>query len=197
MQKMINDENYGVTRQALTKGMIENFAVPLPTLEEQAEIVRRIESAFGWLNRMATDHAAAARLLPKLDAAILAKAFRGELVPQDPNDEPAGILLERVKEELHTQTPQPRKRRTSGSANKTESRSVEKPLEQVLAEADDWLPAQTAFNRCGFSTSASTEDVEKFYSQLRTLDLEGKLDVEAVNDTNGTKLYDNLRLKVA
>jgi type I restriction enzyme S subunit len=66
---------------------------------EQAEIVRRIESVFGWLGRMAADHAAAARLLPKLDAAILAKAFRGELVPQDPNDEPASVLMGRIKAE--------------------------------------------------------------------------------------------------
>ncbi len=78
------------------------LAIPLFDIQEQAEIVRRIESAFGWLDRMAADHAAAARLLPKLDAAILAKAFRGELVPQDPDDEPASVLLERIKPERET-----------------------------------------------------------------------------------------------
>ena len=41
----------------------------------------------------------AEHLLPKLDQAILAKAFRGELVPQDPNDEPAAALLERIRAE--------------------------------------------------------------------------------------------------
>ncbi|WP_444461744.1 restriction endonuclease subunit S [Rhodobacter capsulatus] len=71
--------------------------VPLPPIEEQVEIVNRIKSAFNWLERIAADHAAAARLLPKLDAAILAKAFRGELVPQDPNDEPASAFLARIK----------------------------------------------------------------------------------------------------
>lgn len=75
------------------------LTVPLFDIDEQAEIVRRIESAFGWLDRMAADHAAAARLLPKLDAAILAKAFRGKLVPQDPNDEPASVLLNRIRAE--------------------------------------------------------------------------------------------------
>ena len=43
------------------------------------------------------DTAARARaLLNRLEAAILAKAFRGELVPQDPNDEPASVLLDRI-----------------------------------------------------------------------------------------------------
>jgi type I restriction enzyme S subunit len=70
---------------------------PLPPMGEQKETVRRIESALNWMDRMAADHAAAAKLVPKLDAAILAKAFRGELVPQDPNDEPARALLARIK----------------------------------------------------------------------------------------------------
>lgn len=81
---------------SVRRGDVASLQILLPSLEEQAEIVRRIESAFGWLDRMAADHAAAARLLPKLDAAILAKAFRGDLIPQDPNDEPASVLLERI-----------------------------------------------------------------------------------------------------
>ena len=39
------------------------------------------------------------KLIGHLDAAVLAKAFRGELVPQDPTDEPAGVLLERIRAE--------------------------------------------------------------------------------------------------
>lgn len=88
-------------------------ALPVMTFakRERTEIVRRIESAFGWLDRMAADHAAAARLLPKLDAAILAKAFCGKLVPQDPKDEPAAKLLERVKVEREANGTEPKKAR--------------------------------------------------------------------------------------
>ena len=111
----------------LSISKVNGFPIPVCPAEEQTEIVRRIESAFGWLDRMAADHAAAARLLPKLDAAILAKAFRGELVPQDPNDEPASVLLERVRAE-RAATPQGRGRRpTSSTASAQSPRSPGRP----------------------------------------------------------------------
>lgn len=69
---------------------------PLPPESDQNVIVARLDSAFLWLDKIAVEHARAAHLLPKLDQAILAKAFRGELVPQDPNDEPAFKLLDRL-----------------------------------------------------------------------------------------------------
>jgi type I restriction enzyme, S subunit len=64
---------------------LRTFEVPFPSLLEQEEILRRVETAFTWIDRVETEYAKAARLLPKLDQAILAKAFRGELMPQDPN----------------------------------------------------------------------------------------------------------------
>ena len=110
-QRAIIDNSSATTLPIINKGRFKKLALSVPPLEEQAEIVRRIESAFGWLDRMAADHAAAARLLPKLDAAILAKAFRGELVPQDPNDEPASVLLERIRVEREVEGNKPKKGR--------------------------------------------------------------------------------------
>lgn len=49
-------------------------------------------------------------LIDRLDQTILSKAFRGELVPQDPNDEPASVLLERIKAEQAVTT-EPRRGR--------------------------------------------------------------------------------------
>ena len=56
-----------------------------------------------WLNVVASEQAQATRLLDHLDQANLAKAFRGELVPQDPTDEPASVLLERIHAERAAQ----------------------------------------------------------------------------------------------
>jgi type I restriction enzyme S subunit len=58
---------------------------------EQVEIVRRIKTAFAWIDRIVAEHGNASRLLPKLDQAILAKAFRGELVR--PDHQPNTLVL--------------------------------------------------------------------------------------------------------
>jgi len=73
--------------------------LPLPICDtsEQAEIVRRIELALSWINRLAEEAANARKLIDHLNPAILGKAFRGKLVPQDPSDESASVLLERIR----------------------------------------------------------------------------------------------------
>ncbi|WP_157043695.1 hypothetical protein [Nitrobacter hamburgensis] len=73
--------------------------VPLPPLPDQLETVRRLQTAFNWINRFAAEATSARRLIDSLDQAVLAKGFRGELVPQDPNDESASVLLERIRGE--------------------------------------------------------------------------------------------------
>ena len=73
--------------------------LPLPVLTEQREIVRRMETGLAWIDRLAAEATSARKLIDHLDQAILAKAFRGELVPQDPTDEPASVLLDRIRAE--------------------------------------------------------------------------------------------------
>jgi type I restriction enzyme S subunit len=79
--------------------LLNAYPFPLPPLEEQREIVRRVEQLFSFSDKIEARYAKAKLMLNKLPQSILAKAFRGELVPQDPNDEPASVLLERIKAE--------------------------------------------------------------------------------------------------
>lgn len=80
----------------------------VPDTDEQREIVRRIETAFAKIDRLKAEAAKALKLLGHLDQRILAKAFAGDLVPQDPTDEPAETLLARIRE---TKAAAPKSRR--------------------------------------------------------------------------------------
>jgi hypothetical protein len=71
----------------------------LAPIEEQKEIVRRIEERFAKIEKIEQEYQKAVKLCDQLEQETLAKAFRGELVPQDPNDEPASVLLERIRAE--------------------------------------------------------------------------------------------------
>ena len=68
-----------------------------PSLDEQNAIVGRVKAATRRIDRLASEGTNSRKLIDHLDQAILAKAFRGELVPQDPNDEPASVLLASIK----------------------------------------------------------------------------------------------------
>lgn len=85
--------------------------IPIAPLEEQLEIVRRIESAFNRIDRLAAEAKRALHLLGKLDDVILSRAVRGKLVPQNSSDEPASVLLERIRAERET-APKVRTKRT-------------------------------------------------------------------------------------
>jgi type I restriction enzyme, S subunit len=81
----------------INNGDIAPLVIEVPPTAEQAEISRRIQASVSWIDRLASEATSARRLIDHLDQSILAKAFRGELVPQDPNDEPASALLDRIK----------------------------------------------------------------------------------------------------
>jgi type I restriction enzyme, S subunit len=95
----------GTAQPKLTQAALNKIKVPLPRIDEQQEILRRIETAFSWVDRVVTEVAKARKLIGHLDQALLAKAFQGELVPQDPADEPASLVLARISAQRSSTSP--------------------------------------------------------------------------------------------
>lgn len=82
--------------QRISMGAVTDFPIPKPPEEQQVEIVRRVEALFALADRIEARATAASAQAQRLSALTLAKAFRGELVAQDPQDEPASMLLQRI-----------------------------------------------------------------------------------------------------
>jgi len=81
----------------LTLKSLSKYIVPVPPLEEQKEIVNRVESLFATADALEAQYQSLKAKIDQLPQALLAKAFRGELVLQNPTDEPASVLLEKIK----------------------------------------------------------------------------------------------------
>lgn len=85
--------------QRISQGDLLEFPVPLPPIEEQREVQRVLPQALSMVSGLLSALSSAQADLDTLDQSILARAFRGELVDQDPNDEPAEVLLARIRSE--------------------------------------------------------------------------------------------------
>lgn len=96
---LIRLEAAGGNQPNLNLDKIKNWKIDLPPLSEQEEIICRLKELFSLASQIEAKYEAVKDYIDQLPQAILSKAFRGELVPQDLNDEPASILLERIQQE--------------------------------------------------------------------------------------------------
>lgn len=86
----------GGVQPNLSLGLIKDMTFPCPPVTEQRAIVARIEEELAHADHLGDAVAEALAESAGLRRSILARAFRGELVPQDPNDVPANLLLDRI-----------------------------------------------------------------------------------------------------
>lgn len=96
-QRLLVSKVRGVAQKGINLADVKRLPVALPPYEEQNEIVFRVEQFFAYADQLQAKVDAARKRVDQMTQSILAKAFRGELVPQDPSDEPANVLLDRIK----------------------------------------------------------------------------------------------------
>lgn len=87
------------TLPILNKTKLSRLIIPLPSLTEQKRIIVKIAQLFALLRKVETSTQQYAKLQTLLKSKVLDLAMRGKLVKQDPNDEPASVLLEKIKAE--------------------------------------------------------------------------------------------------
>jgi type I restriction enzyme S subunit len=86
--------------------ILKKIEIPLAPLLEQQAIVSEIESRLSVCDKLEESITLSLKKAEALRQSILKKAFVGKLVPQDPNDEPASVLLERIKAEKEKNMPE-------------------------------------------------------------------------------------------
>ncbi|EPT8172447.1 restriction endonuclease subunit S [Acinetobacter baumannii] len=122
--KQIEDEVHGVGRQRINTTQLKNIYLPIVSIDEQREIIAIIEKAFESYSNLLPIIDSELKRLSNLKVSILQKAFSGQLVPQDPNDEPASVLLERIKAEKEEEL-------TKAKANKIPKKSTKRKTKTI------------------------------------------------------------------
>ena len=103
IQKSLTEQKKITAIPNLTLEIIANCYLPLPPLDEQHRIVAKIEELLPYIEKYEQSETQLTELnstFPELlKKSILQEAVQGKLVPQDPNDEPASVLIERIRKE--------------------------------------------------------------------------------------------------
>ena len=98
IQNIINNENYGVTRQSFTKAQILELEIPIPSIEEQEIILSKVESLFAKADEIEQQYKLLKEKIDNLPQALLHKMFKGELSEQLDSDGYARELLAAIED---------------------------------------------------------------------------------------------------
>ena len=109
-QRQFREMNYGAGRPHLSFDQLESVLVPLPPMIEQTQIITALTEAIMSCEQVELDLSQLGRQSTAQRQNILRAAFAGQLVPQDPNDEPASVLLERIRAERDARATQKKPR---------------------------------------------------------------------------------------
>ena len=149
----------GIGLQGLSSNALHNIIVPVPPVEEQKRIVDSIDSVLSLIEQIESHKQNLSSQIDNIKSKILDLAIRGKLVPQNPNDEPASVLLERIraeKEELIKQGKIKRDKKESVIFKGDDNSYYEKIGDEITC-IDDEIPFEIPDNWCWARLSSFTE----------------------------------------
>jgi type I restriction enzyme S subunit len=183
----------GIAQQKIGLERFRQFPLQLAPLTEQYEIVRRVEALFAYADCLEARYTAARAQVECLTPALFTKAFRGELVPQDPNDEPASVLLERIRaaRAVSEGAAVPKRRKDSSRPKISQQAEVlmltrkdiqDTHLTTILRERGP-LTAEALW-------SASQLDIDDVYNQLKDEEARGLLREKRGDSSNALRMLE-------
>jgi hypothetical protein len=140
-------DTYGNGKPGLNLDNIRTMVVALPPVSEQVALLVKVEAMLLKADLLGHDVKVIENDLDQLDQSILAKAFRGQLVPQDSNDEPASALLARIREQRAQQAEAAKG--TEKTTNMQRRDAMRKNSQDCrLSISHWWKCSQPRANRC-------------------------------------------------
>lgn len=154
---------HGVGNQDLGLTRLIWITVPLPPMNEQKVIVQMIEKESIIVAKIEKQIENNLKRAERLRQSILKKAFSGKLVPQNPNDEPARILLEKIKQKIGGKPEKkiPNKKK----AGKMITSNIKRDLLMVLSEHPNGLKPEVLLSEANYTV----EEIDIFYAHLKKL----------------------------
>ena len=140
MQSQMHSYSKGTTVDTITISTAMDYLCFLPPIPEQHRIVEKLNELLSFVDTIESDKTDLQKIIQQTKSKILDLAIRGKLVPQDPNDEPASVLLERIrteKEELIKQGKIKRDKKES-VIFKGEDNSYYLKIGNLTETLDDW-----------------------------------------------------------
>nr|WP_232610173.1 restriction endonuclease subunit S [Leptospira santarosai] len=123
----LKQKQTGTAQPQIPANILREILFPISSFEEQQVIVQEIESRLSVCDKFEETIQSSLKQAESLRQSILKKAFEGKLVAQDPNDEPASALLERIRAEKNT------------TFEKTNATSAKKVVEKIPSRKDNLI----------------------------------------------------------
>jgi type I restriction enzyme, S subunit len=164
-QNDIMNAQSGATRQGLNYTQIKNLDIPFCDIIEQGLIVAELEKLHSSINSSENEINNQLNKADLLKRSLLQKSFEGRLVPQDPNEEPANVMLERIKEERqkYLEGETEKKQTEKSHIVKIQKMAEElKTILELLKESKDPVAAKTLWQ-----SSVFKYNIDAFYAELK------------------------------
>ena len=182
----------GTAQKTIPLSGLRGFVIDLPSIDEQQEIVRCVETLFAYADRLENRYRRACTIVEQLTPALLDKAFRGDLVPQDPNDETASVLLNHIRMmrvNAEATVTKPRQRKSTSDKPSQSEVAMLKRKDIQISHLSDILKvsgSMTAENLW----SASQLEIDDFYEQLKDEEASSLLKETREEFTNSPRLLE-------
>jgi type I restriction enzyme, S subunit len=164
-QQRTEKKIHGVGRPRLNLSEIKAIALPLPPQVEQMQIARQVERRLAAADRLAVTLNNQLERARGTRQSLLHQAFAGKLVPQEPTDEPASVLLHRIRSAREAQKKKPKSKRMPKP--RTESAETLEDLEVLISKFREGLSPERLLTVSGLGRKNDIDGVEKFFDLLR------------------------------